>query len=666
MATRMVARKCPICSGALTYDKATKLWTCLYCGAVSEREFQYDGLYTVNNAVRQALKDVAKGQLDKAARHLDEAEMIDYDYIGTIVTGLAYEMIMATTPGVSTEREIHNHIMSVKERYSRLLNKGQTITDDEEVLYELIEDSDVYAMLLLVFDSVGDVSRRDYIESILDPEKIYEESVNNKLLSYAIKHSKFEIVDKLLNNSNNLDTKNVLSIILKHYPDGEAKQDSVDKLMRCSNIGCEGKTQLEEYIQNSSDSVHTKARILIKLMDGGIKVDLGKIIEHILKLSDLEDQKAVISSFCEKKLTDEEVSLLVKFGISSGNAETANVVLDSLQNDNQFIFISTALILETLNSNQFSIEEKIQLIKSLYEFNKGEKAEETIFAEYLCNVKASAEERGSVLGFLFTTIKTVPTKVVENYVLKCSLDYGAKPDVIEAMFEKGLNVSFFNDLLSRYMKNCSDQEPVRKMVINTLVTRGLKIDSESLIDYICFANANIGEKVSLIKKCISNGTQIKSDAANYYLENVSEQQFSSELFAILFGFAGSSSFSEISLYKYLFTFNDRQEIKAENFKTIADNFESVLTGIRYTIVHIGNSVTCNLLQSYILNTSDSIDVASEIADYLVNDYKIKISDEISLAGTRMKLKKYITSNRNSLSQTSSMLLEKYKAFNMIF
>ncbi len=664
MATRMVARKCPICSGALTYDKATKLWTCLYCGAVSEREFQYDGLYTVNNAVRQALKDVAKGRLDEASKHLNEAEMIDYDYVGTIVTGLAYEMIMAMTPGACTEREMRNHITAVKEKYGRLRNKGQTITEDEEALYELLEDSDVYATLLLVFDSIGDASRRDFVESLLDPEKIYTESVSTKLLSYAIKHNKFDLVDKLLNNSNNLDTKNVLGIILKRYPDGDAKCAGVQKMIKHAELGREDKVQLEDYILNSADSVHTKAQILTTLMDAGLRIDLDKIIEHVLSKADAEDQKAVITSFCKKKMSDEDVEALVKFGISSGIAETANSILDCLQKGNQFIFIPTSQILETLRNDRFSTEEKIDLVKRFYGLKTSDKAEETVFAEYLCNIKAAAEERGSVLGYLFTTIKTIPTKTVENYVLKCSFDYGAKPDVIEAMFDKGLNVSFFNDLLSRYMKNCPDQEDVRKLVIRTLVQKGLKIDADSLVDYVCYADANIGEKVEFLDKSISNGTQIRSDAANYYLEKVSDQQFSSELFSRLFKYAGS--FSENAIIKYLLTFNDRQDVKAANFKAIADNSRSLLPGIRCNITHLGNNLTCNLLQAYILNTNDSTEVANQIADYMINDYKIKINEEITASGARMKLKKYIVANRSNLSQTADALFEKYKVYNMLF
>lgn len=664
MATRMVARKCPICSGALTYDKATKLWTCLYCGAVSEREFQYDGLYTVNNAVRQALKDVAKGRLDEAVKHFNEAEMIDYDYVGTIVTGLAYEMIMAMTPGACTEREMRNHISAVKEKYERLRNKGQTITEDEEALYELIEDSDVYATLMLVFDSIGDDSRRDFVEKLLEPNKIYTESVNTKLLSYAIKHGNFDLVDKLLNNSNNLDTKNVFGIILKRYPDGDAKCAGVRKMTKHSNLGREDKAQLEEYIINSSDSTHTKAQILTSLMDADIRIDLSKITEYVLSKAGPEDQISVVTAFCKKKISDEDVEALIRFGISVGSAETVNSILDCLQKGNQFIFVPTSQILETLRNDRFTTEEKIDLVKRFYDLKTSDKAEETVFAEYLCNIKAAAEERGAILGHLFTTVKSIPTKTVENYVLKCSFDYGAKPDVIEAMFDKGLNVSFFNDLLSRYMKNCPDQDAVKKLVIRTLIQKGLKVDGDSLIDYVCFADANIGEKVEFLDKSISNGTQIRNDAANYYLEKVSDQQFSSELFSRLFKFAGS--FSENAIIKYLLVFNDRQEIKATNFKTIADHSKTLLSGIKCSITHLGNNLSCNLLQAYILNTSDSIEVASQIADYMINDYKIKINEEINASGTRMKLKKYIGSNRNNLGRTTDALCEKYKVFNMFF
>lgn len=36
--------------------------------------------------------------------------------------------------------------------------------------------------------------------------------------------------------------------------------------------------------------------------------------------------------------------------------------------------------------------------------------------------------------------------------MKSNTDGEEKPNVISAMFDKGLNVSFFNDLLSKYMR----------------------------------------------------------------------------------------------------------------------------------------------------------------------------------------------------------------------
>ena len=41
-------------------------------------------------------------------------------------------------------------------------------------------------------------------------------------------------------------------------------------------------------------------------------------------------------------------------------------------------------------------------------------------------------------------------------MLKSNTDGEEKPNVISAMFDKGLNVGFFNDLLSKYMNSSID------------------------------------------------------------------------------------------------------------------------------------------------------------------------------------------------------------------
>lgn len=142
MGVSFVARKCTQCAGRLQYIKEKKLWKCLYCGAEIERQEQYDGLFTIKNVVRQCLLDTAFRRLDSAAKNLVECEKIDSRYVGTLIAKITHEMISVITPGACSERDVRNLFAQLKKNYELLRGISPTVTEEEEVLYEFLEEPD--------------------------------------------------------------------------------------------------------------------------------------------------------------------------------------------------------------------------------------------------------------------------------------------------------------------------------------------------------------------------------------------------------------------------------------------------------------------------------------------------------------------------------------------
>lgn len=173
MAVSFVARKCTQCAGRLKYIKEKKLWQCLYCGAEIEREEQYDGLFTIKNVVKQSLLDTAHRRLDSAAKNLLECEKIDSRYVGTLIAKLAYEMITVITPGACEEREVRNIFSQLKRNYEALRSISTSVSDEEDALYEFLEEADIFATLVLVYDSLNDTTRRDFVLQMLDAKQVY-------------------------------------------------------------------------------------------------------------------------------------------------------------------------------------------------------------------------------------------------------------------------------------------------------------------------------------------------------------------------------------------------------------------------------------------------------------------------------------------------------------
>lgn len=157
MAVSFVARKCTQCAGKLQYIKEKKIWKCLYCGAEIEKQEQYDGLFTIKNVVRQSLLDTAYRRLDSAFKNLIECEKIDSRYVGTVIAKLAYDVTRVITPGACDQKDVKSIFAQLRKTYEQLKSTGATISDDEEALYEFLEEPDIFATLILVYDSLTSI-----------------------------------------------------------------------------------------------------------------------------------------------------------------------------------------------------------------------------------------------------------------------------------------------------------------------------------------------------------------------------------------------------------------------------------------------------------------------------------------------------------------------------
>lgn len=153
-------------------------------------------------------------------KNLVECEKIDSRYIGTLIAKISYEMITVTTQGACSERDAKSIFTQLKKNYEQLKSISPSITDEEEALYEFLEESDIYATLVLVFDSLNDSVRRDYVTKLLNAKEIYSKDTNGNLLSYAIKTEKTDMIDDIISNADNLDVRFAISEVFQrknHY-----------------------------------------------------------------------------------------------------------------------------------------------------------------------------------------------------------------------------------------------------------------------------------------------------------------------------------------------------------------------------------------------------------------------------------------------------------------
>jgi len=664
MGVSFVARKCTQCAGKLQYVKEKKLWKCLYCGAEIERQEQYDGLFTIKNVVRQSLLDTSFRRLDSASKNLDECEKIDSRYVGTLIAKIAYEMICVITPEVCSERDVRNLFTQLKKNYELLQGISKTITDEEEALYEFVEDADIFATLVLVYDSLNDSVRTDYMLRMLDAKQIYSKDANDNLLTYSLKNSKFDLADDVLRNTNNLNISLALAEVFQMYPDGITKGEHIANLIKTHALCHEDQSVIENYLSSSEDSIDTKATVIKTAVSNGIDVSLEFVVRNILPTAGSEKTISILDTYCSKKLIDDDVLRILNYACSCNEAKVSIDALDCLKRGNQYVLVPSKMVIAMLSENSLVASDKIAILEKLFEFKIDAKSVEAVMTNYLCFNQDPVSTRKEVIPYLLDKSPALPTSTVQNYILNCTADGNEKPTIVRAIFDKGLNTSFFNELLSKYMNSSTDSNEIKAEITEILSGGGLKIDPSSFIDYICGTRDDISTKIQFVKKMIANGSQLRSDAANAYLERTAPDQFSSELFSLIF--TPASSFSAKSLERYLLYCRDREAIKAQNLRTIAERSSGGVGVITCQISHAGNSISCSMLQAYILLSTDSQNVTQDIVSWLISQQKMKINAEITSSGRNMKFKKYVVANKDKLSDTANYICEQYKVYSMIF
>jgi hypothetical protein len=665
MAVSYVNRKCD-CGGKLMYKKEIKAWECIYCGSVIEREERYDGLFTIKNVVRQTLKDIAYRNLENAEKNLTECEKIDSRYIGTIIANLAYLIIKVTSPGACGESEVKSIFARIKKSNDMLQTEFEGITDEEEVLYEFFDTSDIYATLLLVYDSLNDKKRRDFMTQLLKPGDIFSIDTNKSLLVYALKNGDFSMLDGIANNTNNIDKKFALSEILGKYPDGDKKIENVEKLFKEKAFTKEDKTLLDNYFNSTTDSITTKARVVNAASASGIKPSLDIILKNVLSENeDVTIAKDVLSQVCSSKLTDEEVYKIVEYCFSYRNIKISLSGLSCLKNTEQYVVLGPKHILTLLSRNDIDGEEKLCILKEAYGFNIDNKSREAIINNYLCLNQDESEIRRKIIPFLLETVKTVPTNAFENYVLKCKTDGASKPEIVESVLRTDINISFYHDLLSRYIFTDTDDMGTKENIITLLLDKGIKVEPKAFSRYICNASDKGAGKINLIKKMLANGSVLNSDTVSTYLEGIRNyKEFDSDLFALLFN--DSCIITDNALVNYVLHCKDKETIKVKNALAMA-NRTSISFGSQLCRINHGkNVIECNLLQAYILTSLDIFAVTIEIVRQMINS-KTKINSEIRVVGGKgQKFKKYLVDNSEHLSQATLQICEEYKVFSKFF
>lgn len=661
MAVSYSAKKCDSCGGSLEYIKAKKLWQCRYCGQEVVREEQYDGLFTIKNVARQSIIDTAYRRMDQASKNLTECEKIDSRYIGTVIARICYRLIAVITPGACQAEEARGMYQRLKDDYSSLRERSDSIDEDEEALYEFFSSADsaadAFATLILVFDTLGDVQRTEYLFNLLEPEKIYSKACNKDLLTYALKHEKLEMAETIAGNTNNLDMRSALDVILERCPDGENKAAMAGKLLRSGAYNAQDRSKVQNYIA-SGDSCGTKAAILSACKDTGAMPDMESIVQYVLSQATAEETAVILDGVCTGHLYDSDLYFLMEYGLSE-KADKAALILDKIAASGQFSVIGAKQLSIVFLDTKRTSEERLAVWAHLQKLRLDNKAADVVLTSYLCSCADSPEDRLAILNVLCPLVNAVSPSSLERYLLGCTFDGENKPRIIGLLFSlKDMKPSFFNDVLGKYIRKSPDDKETTNQVVGALIQAGLVLDAGSVNDVIC-KDGDASEKVEMLRQMEQNGCRLRPDALSVYLEKCSAN-FQEELFVYLF--ERTSIVSEKAISNYVLHCASSSPAKAQNAAALSEKQAAPFGTAMCRIAHLSHRISCNLAQAYLLTASDSYETASALLQSMARN--AKLAADIDVDGRPVRLKKYVKDNRGSLSPLTAQLCEDNRLFSV--
>lgn len=669
MASSYKHLRCPGCDGTLSYKKEKKVWECIYCGNEIRREEEYDGLYTIKNVVKQVLVDLAYGRMDSAEKNLVECEKISSDYVGTLIAQICLKVYILITPGACQQSEIKGILGQVKRLYEKLESIGDAsvISAEEEALYESFDgNSDAIGVLVLVYDTLQAHSHLDFVLEIFDASTVYSISLNANLLNYALKNNKTDIIDKIFSNSDNINCRDSLMILLEVYSDSEQKRQYMLSLIRKAEFRSDDYKKIEAYIVNSSDSIDTKIVLYINSVEFGIAPSMQSVLDNILNTANISETQIsdVYKAFCSTKPKDAELYELITEIYSKHTGTTANFEMQELLNNNLYIKLYDKTVRSMINRKELTVEDRNGLLEKAEKCKLDNKANDAILAEVLLYNSESTEVRLDLVRKILEYVDTVSTNTLTEYIINCCTDGERKIEILEELFKLNLNMSFFREIPNKYMKVSKDSYETKKRVIQLLGEYGLSIEGDLLLEMACSAGENdYLEKVACIQKSIQNGSRINADYLSKYLETVSPQNYRGELMSLLS--TPASIISDKALANYLLYSVEDFEVKLQNVQAFAGMNGKTFGESRCQINHLGSKIECNLFQGYVLSSEDSVPMVEAVVSAMKNA-NAKLNLAINVNGQNVKFKKYVSDNKANLAPVTLQLCESNNVFSFFF
>lgn len=668
MGSTFTGMRCSDCMGALEYNKARKIWICPYCGKEYERDLhvdkvQIDGVAGINDTVRATLSDIGKYDLASAQKNLSEAERINPNHVGTIISNICYYLFSTTT---SKEKEKQQQYLAKTTYYAKKLNEEYSdVYEDEKALYDYLNNPDLYAVLYIAFNSINNHQREAIIYNYLQIDSIVDSKLNKSLLSIALKKKNLEDVDLIVKKVDLIDKKFTLNQILKLFPDSEKKQEYVKLLFSKNAFGDREVPLIMDYLNTTSDSVTTKFVTITSAYALGMQLDITKIIEEVFKKCTNETEADnIFNSLALMKLKKDDVQIVLDYCLSKNcpNEDIAIKGLTYLKDSGGLFEVDDNDIIPFLKGQNFSHMEQINIVNAMLEkFNCSNKSLDNISSYAFIECAYAPNERQVLLDNLLKKVKSITMKTLNDYVLKSNIDKNYKPLVVEKILKLGMNKVYFNNLLSDYIKTTIDVVKVKEEIVILLMKYGLQCSSKDLTNYLLSYKDTIPTNV--LNSILNYPVVPEPDTLSRYFKSLSDySKCDTPFMDYLLNHKVTCDANAIE--RYLLFSKDVSVRKTSVYQILINGCINKNFSSQIGCIHNGNTIRGNIAQVYLLTSND--DKGSKLK--IIQNLKsyVKLSESMLVNNKQIKFKKYITENKDKLEKDIDNLCEELGVYKLFF
>ncbi len=650
MAERFTGQRCQDCQGGLIYVKAEKYWECPYCGKIYERELRFnkvqiDGLAGINDLVRSTLSKTLALDFEGAARDLTECEKIDHNSVGTSIAKISLSLYKSFF--IRDRQQELTKVNSLLPKFNREFPK---IDDPEELLYDFIESSDIYALLAVVYNAIGHKERLDYIYELLDCEEVFDPNVGKILIGILLKAGKCAEADILLGKVSAKNCRYAVMTVLNSYPSGMEKVAHVNNLLSKSAEDSDYAKVFDSYFEAPKDGSDVVVEIFLSAVSHNVNFNTSAVIKSVFAHCDtIESAARVFDAISKKRLDEKTANEVLNWCLNTcPDYRICEIGLQALFDSNSIFEMEEQAVFTMLTSEQEE-DVKAEKIKQIFTiFKLSNKSVDKITAFHLLENKGSFEYRRNVFNTLASKVVSVQLSVVERYVLSSVIDGEQKGEMLGLVLAKSSNHSLFSGLFASYIKTAVDTAETRDKVIAKFLSFKISLDSAAFSYYL--QNSSEFHSESVLKVFDQMGVRALSSTFDGYLTTLTDPKRYSLMIAYL---ATKYSFylTPKNMAKYILYVSEPESKKVANTKKYLAACNGSMRDFEYTATVAGTKLLGNLAQIYFFTSTDDPYVIQEVVGMLEKE-KIKLDDHIEDTSVRKKLKlrKFIDINKDKLSQ----------------